>query len=297
MSRVVVTGGTGFIGTAAVAALRARGHEVHLLARSPQPVAECVVHGCDLLADDPARLLAELRPSHLLHLAWYAEPGKFWHAPENLDWVAASLRLARGFAAAGGRRLTVAGSGTEYDWRFPRLDERRTPPGARHLYGRAKAALFDLLSAAAPGLGLSLAWGRVFFLYGPGEHAGRLVSDVIDGVRAGRRVATSDGAQARDFLHVEDVAGALAALLDSPVEGPVNIASGTATPLRALIERVAALAGDATLVDYGARARQPGEPQYLVADVARLRDEVGFRPRFDLGAGLADTVARRAAAG
>jgi nucleoside-diphosphate-sugar epimerase len=293
--RVVVTGGGGFIGREAVAALRARGSEVHLLGRDP--AGDGVHrHVINLLAEDPAPLLRAIAPTHLLHLAWYAEPGKFWHAPDNLDWVAASLRLVQGFAAAGGTRAAFAGSCTEYDWAHERLDEATTPIDAATLYGTSKAALFRILAKAAPVLGLSIGWGRIFFLYGPHENAGRLLPDVVDKVAAGQRVATSDGTQRRDFMHVEDVAAALVALLASDAEGAVNIATGISTPVRELVALAAAAAGDAGLVDFGARPRQAHEPEVMLAAVDRLRDEVGFVPKWTLPDGIADAVARRLAA-
>ncbi len=292
--RVVVTGGGGFIGREAVAALRARGAEVHLLGRAPSGDG---VHGhvIDLLSQDPAPLLRAIAPTHLLHLAWYAEPGKFWAAPENLDWVAASLRLVQGFAAAGGTRAAFAGSCTEYDWTHETLDEALTPLAAATLYGTSKAALYRVLAKAAPVLGLSIGWGRIFFLYGPHENAGRLLPDVVDKVAAGQRVATSDGTQRRDFMHVEDVAAALVALLASRVEGAVNIATGVSTPVRDLVALAATTAGDAGLVDFGARPRQAHEPEVMLAAIARLRDEVGFVPKWSFAAGVADAVARRLA--
>jgi nucleoside-diphosphate-sugar epimerase len=148
---------------------------------------------------------------------------------------------------------------------------------------------------AAPVLGLSIGWGRIFFLYGPYEHAGRLFADVVDTVVAGRRVATSDGTQRRDFMHVEDVAAALVALLASDVAGAVNIASGVSTPVRDVVALVAVAAGDADLIDFGARPRQVHEPEVMRATVTRLRDEVGFVPKWSLGDGIADAVARRLA--
>ena len=291
--RVVVTGGSGFVGRAAVAALVATGAEVHLFGRSSAAVAGCQRHAIDLIGDDPAALLAAIAPSHLLHLAWYAEPGKFWQAPQNLDWLAASLRLARGFAAAGGTRLVGAGSCAEYDWRVPLLDEATTPLVPGTLYGTAKAALFQTLTAAAPVLGLSFGWGRIFFPYGRGERAGRLLPDVIDAVLAGRRVATSDGEQLRDFIHVEDAGAAMVALLASDMTGAVNIASGDCRPLREIIGTAAALAGDATLIDWGARPRQPGEPAVMAAATERLHGTLGFVPRWTLADGIADMVAAR----
>ncbi|MBC7521865.1 MAG: NAD(P)-dependent oxidoreductase [Sandarakinorhabdus sp.] len=287
--KIVVTGASGFVGRAVIAPLLAAGFEVHAIARAPIPGV--TTHALDLLAADPAPLLAAIAPTHVLHLAWYAEPGKFWHAPQNLDWLAAPLRLARAFADAGGQRLVTAGSCAEYDWTHPRLDEATTPIAPATLYGTAKAALFRVITAAA--LPPSYAHARIFFPYGPGERAGRLLPDVIDAVLAGRHVATSDGRQTRDFIHVEDTGAAIAALLGSSATGAVNIASGTARPLRDIIGMAAALAGDAGLVDWGARPRQPSEPAVMEAVTHRLHSEIGFTPRWSLETGLADMVARR----
>jgi nucleoside-diphosphate-sugar epimerase len=287
--RLCVTGASGFIGRELVPLLAAAGHEVVPLGRGG-------AHPLDLLTDDPAPRLADLRPEGLVHLAWIATPGRFWHAPENLDWLAGSLRLVRAFAAAGGRRLVTAGSCAEYDWGFHRLDERLTPLAPHTLYGSAKAALFRTLEAAAPGLGLSFAHARIFFPFGPFEAPGRLLSSLVDGLAAGRRVAVTAGRQQRDFLHVEDVAAAFALLAASDMEGPVNIASGTTARVRDLVETAARLVGRPDLVDHGARPAQPGEPHRMAAGTARLHGELGFGPRFTLEAGLADAVGRRLAA-
>jgi nucleoside-diphosphate-sugar epimerase len=94
----------------------------------------------------------------------------------------------------------------------------------------------------------------------------------------------------RDFLSVEELGDAFAALLDSSVQGPVNLASGEPVVLRELIEAVAQATGRPELVRFGAIDARPGEPAELVADVARLRDEVGWRPRERLFASVARTV-------
>jgi nucleoside-diphosphate-sugar epimerase len=302
MKRVLVTGGTGFIGMEALPVLLERGDEVHVLGRKATwdsadlPAAKSLhFHQCDLLHQDCQGLIAEIRPTHLLHLAWFAEHGAFWWALENLDWVAASLRLVRAFAASGGTRAVFAGTCAEYDWNFDTLDETTTPLRPATLYGVSKLSLFQLLQSAQDRLGISVAWGRIFFPYGPSDQPGKLLSVVIDGVSAGKTVACSDGRQIRSFIHVEDVARAFVALLDSHVTGAVNVATDEVSSVRDMVACAAQLSGDETLVQFGARPMQKGEPPLLRATTRRLFDEVGFRPRFNLADGVARTVQARTA--
>jgi nucleoside-diphosphate-sugar epimerase len=304
--RVLVTGATGFIGSHALKPLLDRGYEVHALGRRAGAAQGVAFHEVDLLDARAAdALVRELGASHLLHMAWYTEHGRFWEAPENLDWVGATLTLLRAFAGAGGRRAVLAGTCAEYDWSEPLELYRELPSAAGHatpelpatLYGAAKQATRIAAGAYARSAGLSVAWGRVFLLYGPGEDRRRLVPSVADALLAGREAPTSDGLQIRDLMHVEDVAGAFAALLDSDVEGPVNVASGHAVSLLDVLELIAAATGRPELLRAGALPRRPGEPERLVAATERLREEVGFRPRVELAAGIAATVEWRRSQG
>jgi nucleoside-diphosphate-sugar epimerase len=276
VKRALLTGASGFLGRPTLAALIAGGVEVHAVARQiPARTAKGVHwHAADLLDGASRRcLMDEVRPTHLLHLAWYVEHGKFWTAPENADWREASLALARDFARAGGRRLVMAGSCAEYDWKRcdaaawkeDDLCDPATP------YGQAKYALYRSLEAQVPELGLSFAWARLFVMFGEGEDKRRLLPSLIDGLLAGKEVALGSPAMLRDFSDTKDIAAMLAALTATDkFEGAVNVASGRGTTIGEVAEIVAGLTGASRAqLKFGALPPRD-EPPAMVADVSRL---------------------------
>jgi len=200
------------------------------------------------------------------------------------------MLLVRSFAEAGGKGAVVAGSCAEYDWRSNGSFSEGSKLGAATLYGRAKAATGSLLTAAARDIGITLAWARIFFCYGPGEPPGRLIGDLITGLSAGNIVKCTDGRQKRDFLHAADIGRALAILADKNANGPINVGSGQAVPVATVIETVARLMKRPELIRLGAQSRPPDDPPHIEADVTRLTTEFGFRPEFDLESGLADVI-------
>jgi nucleoside-diphosphate-sugar epimerase len=295
--RILVTGATGFIGLPAVAELRGRGFEVLGVARHPVNAAAGACHAVDLL-DEPSvnAFMREVAPSHLLHFAWCTEHGRFWDDPANDEWSLATLRLVEAFRRAGGRRVVLAGSCTQYDWSDAALapegvvHERSTRRAPQTPYGRAKESTARELEAYGRQTGLSIATGLVFFPYGPHEKPERLVPSVIRRLLAGEPAETTAGTQVRDFLHVHDCAAAFAALVESDVTGMVNIGSGEGTTVAQVAKTIARILDQEHLLRPGALRMRDDEPARLVADPTRLRDEVGFIPAFDLESGLRDAI-------
>jgi nucleoside-diphosphate-sugar epimerase len=294
----LVTGATGFIGRQTLAPLIGHGFEVHAVARhaSGATMDGVVWHEADLLGPATAEaLVVAVRPTHLLHLAWITEHGRYWWSPENLDWVAASLTLVRKFQASGGKRVVIAGTCAEYDvvsaeeTRRP-LAETDSTQNPHTLYGTTKDALNRMVECFARSVGLSWAWGRAFQIYGPHEYERRLVPSVICSSLNGSPAVCTHGRQIRDFLDARDAGTAFAALLDSLVEGPVNIGSGRKSTVAQVARTIARLVGRPDLLRLGVLPTTPDDPPYLVADVKRLTQEVGFRPTIALEEGLRHAV-------
>jgi nucleoside-diphosphate-sugar epimerase len=291
--RVLVTGATGCIGRHALPLLVARGWDVHAIAsRQATPdVASVTWHRGNLLDATATRAAVhDVAPTHLLHLAWYIAPGKWATAPENVTWVRASLDLFDAFAEAGGARIVTAGSCLEYDWQYGYCSETRTPCAPHTAYGACKHALSELTETFARAHGLSSAWGRIFFVYGPHEHPDRLVASVVRSLLQRQPARTSHGRQVRDYLFAGDVADALVTLLASSLEGPINIASGEPVQLRDIVQRLGDLLDGRDLLQIGAIPPAPTDVPLVVADTRRLTGELGWRPAVGLDAGLRQTI-------
>lgn len=296
--KVLVTGAAGFIGSHAVRALLDRGHPVRAVVRPGGDAARIAdragaveTAACDLWsapASELERLCAGCET--VLHAAWYAVPGLYLAARENLDCAAGSLRLLEAAAAAGVRRAVFVGSCFEYDFDAGYLDEE-SAVGPGSLYAASKLAVRYQGEQRAKLLGVEFAWARLFYQYGPHEDARRLVPAVIRALLQGQPVDVTRGLQVRDFLHVADVGAALAEIAAGGLAGVVNVGSGDPVTVRRVVETLETLVGARGLVRFGARPDNPTDPPFVCANIQKLRAGTGWTPAYDLVRGLEDTLA------
>jgi len=201
---------------------------------------------------------------------------------QGIEWHAADL-LAPGQAS-----WTLPG---DTPWPESRPIAPATP------YGQAKCRAADEVRAFCALHGLSFAWARLFLLFGHDEQPGRLVPSVASALLQGREAKTGSGRHVRDFCEAAWAGRAIAELARSDVKGPVNIGSGQPVRIGALTALIAELCNRPDMLRQGALPDRPEDPPYMVADVRRLRGEVGFAEPFDLDAALAaviDGLRRRA---
>ena len=292
--KILVTGGSGLIGRYCLAQLAARGHEVHAISTIRRDTTEVTWHQANIL--NPLQIkpvLRELKPTHLLHLAWETRHGLYWTSKTNIEWSQASLALAEEFVRNGGKRLVVAGTCAEYQWSnvpSTTLSENfPTMPGS--FYGQCKNSLQQTLSSRAPSATLSMAWGRIFSLYGPGEDPRRLVASVISALLQNRLATCNQADLIRDYCHAADVASAFVSLIENNLEGPINIGSGQAHSLGEVVNTIASKLDATHLVELNeANAMISKDPVSLLPNINRLT-EGGWRPKFTLNTGLDDAIA------
>lgn len=288
MTRCLVTGATGFLGPHVVRALLAAGVEVISLSRTRvAPLAPLHRHIAVDLHDAAAvdEAINGAGASHLVHLAWEATPGVFWHSTENFRWIAASAFLLDAFLRAGGRRAVLAGSCAEYKPSDAPLLEASPTEGAT-FYAASKLAFHGLAETIAREI--EMVWARIFFPYGPDEDASKLTSYIMRELSSGRAPVFQAPGRAVDMIHVEDVARAFACLVAADITGTVNIASNIARLPGEIALEGARLLGNAALADTLARTlRATPRTATLQGDNSRLLGVWSGAPMRDLKGGLA----------
>jgi nucleoside-diphosphate-sugar epimerase len=230
-------------------------------------------------------VLTDSQPDACIHLAWYAEPGKYLDAPENVACLSESLAFLQELFRAGCRQAAVAGTCAEYEATREPAREEETPLRPATLYAAAKCACYWVSRHLAAASGARLAWARLYLPYGPGEDLRRLVPAAIRALRKGNPFPATAGDQVRDFIHVGDAADAFCSLVERGADGPFNIASGRPVTVRALLEILGRRLGRPDLVRFGERPARGWDPPVLAGDTRRLR-ALGWGPRVSLEEGL-----------
>jgi nucleoside-diphosphate-sugar epimerase len=292
LSRVLLTGASGFVGSKVLEALLQRGHQVAVLRRDPaSPRLQPFAGRFEAIAGDMERLDAwsgaakAFAPEILIHAAWRGIHGAERQGPAQEAQVGEALELQRLSAAWGVKRFVSLGSQAEYGPLHAPADEQ-APKHPDSGYGRAKIAIWQGLREQAPALGQRVLWVRLFSAYGPGDDERWVLPSVARALLAGRRPSLGPCTVRWDYVYGRDAAEALLLLLEQGAEGDYNLGSGEAPVLRSTLEALRDLIDPALPLGFGERAEAPGQSTRLQAVTAKLRAATGWAPRTPLAEGL-----------
>lgn len=267
---ILVTGANGFVGRQLVPVLQTRKQPLRLALREGSTFAgvlrDCdeIVESPDLFNADPSWWSQVLQGIEIVvHLAWYAEPGKYLMSPRNIDCLKGTLSLSQACIEAGIRRFLGVGTCAEYDLNQGLL-RSDSPLAPQTLYAACKASTFQILSQLLPDAGIQFVWCRLFYLYGEGEDSRRLVPYIRQRLGEGKPAELTSGRQIRDFLDVKDAAASIAKVALGNQQGPVNICSGIPITVRQLAEQIADEFERRDLLHFGARPDNLFDPPCVV---------------------------------
>jgi UDP-glucose 4-epimerase len=299
--RVFVTGGTGFLGSYVVEHLVGDpARSVALLLRpgsdrsrlAPAALARCTVIEGRL--EDTASLreaLAGFAPDTVVHLAWDGVSPRDRDDPRQLVNIRTSMDLLTLAHEVGARHWIGTGSQAEYGPHLAAIRET-DPTRPTTMYGASKLSVCHLARLGASQRQMRYVWLRVFSCYGPRDHARWLIPYVTLALLRGERPALTEGHQHWDYVHVRDIADAVAAVVENvDAEGVYNVGSGRIVTVRRVVERIRDLIDPSLPLGFGELLYRPDQVMHLEADISRLQRAVGWTAATDLDHGLAETVA------
>lgn len=280
MGRVLVAGGSGFIGAAVARRLRAEGADLTIASRSS---------GVDLADWDAVDALG--RYELIVHAAGRASVPDSFAVPRQYyrDHLLVTLNLLE-LARLSHARLVLAST---YVYgraaHVPAAEEDRLEPHSP--YTASKLLAEGLCRDYHRDFGVPVDILRIFNAYGPGQPDAFLVARVVAGAVAGR-IELADPTPRRDFVHVDDIARAFALAARRVASGceVFNVGTGRSYSVDAVARIAARLAGGDVEIAYSGAPRV-GEIADACADVAKAARVLGWRAEIDLQAGLAALVA------
>ena len=294
MSKCIVTGATGFIGTALCKELLAQGDEVYAVIRPKSSRANKLIalqeHGdttkgrLRILEADLGHLAeslpdAQLHADVFYHLAWNGSAGAeredFELQQKNFGYMADALQAAK---ACGCMKFVGAGSQAEYGVVHGRASEDVTVPNPFMMYGAAKLAAYHMGRILAKQIGMQFVWPRIYSVYGVGENSGTLISYLIETLKKGETPQLSPCENMWNFLYIDDCVKILAALGKSEkTEGIYNVASEDTRPLKDFVMELRDIVAPGAELNFGARQADEARTFWLEPDIGKMKSIVQIK--------------------
>jgi len=291
VSRILLFGSTGFLGKSILDAISKDENEIFTFNRSAWEEKSLNSFRADILAPTSyTDLIKQINPQVMITTAWATTDG-FWHSQSNYDYMRATIDLAD-FALSGNVDHFIGlGSSAELGNTSGYNSGKRAELKPTTEYGKSKAEAGLRISEIAKSYGKNFSWLRVFQAYGRHERESRLIPLVIESLSNGKKIEIQDASKVLDWIHSEDVAGAIKFLLQKNVPDHfLDVGTSEGTSVLAVVEMIATLLGsDKKLIEISNKG-STSQTSQLVCSPESALFRAGWIPKISLDEGLRKVV-------
>lgn len=301
-SRVLVTGGSGFIGSHLVKRLLGEGAEVGVTVRYGNVMKNERLRGCwddlriieaDLRNRGALAGILEFAPQAIFHLAAYNHVGQSFVQVEECFDVNAKGTANLLDTCSDAEKFVYMSTSEVYGHQqtVPFVESMCPEPISPYAITKYAGELYCHMKRRVAGQS-SIVILRPFNTYGPYQSAKAVIPELIINCLRGNPIRTTKGEQTREFNYVGDIVDALmkAAEHSEPIEGPINVAAGEEVAIRDLVKTIAGLTSSQSSIEIGALPYRPTEIWRMYADNTRAREILGWSPQTRLEQGLRSTI-------
>lgn len=291
--KIFITGGTGFLGKPLVKKLLSEKHELLVLKRKDEKIPKEFLRSKIKFVTGELQNIHKLlpkikkfKPDTGIHLAWEGIPSADLEL--NLKNLNGGLNCLQTLAKAGVKRIFVAGSCHEYGEPGKKVNENSPLNPFNALYA-TKTALYFLGSKIAEARGMKFVWGRIGFIYGPGQREASLIPYLLNSIQKNEEPILRNPKGGNDFIYVDDVANAISTLIKKKnlgVNEVYNIGSGEIT---GVMEIVKIIYKEAKL-PVPKHLKDIKKPEGFWMDIKKIKKHTGWKPKFNLEKGIKQII-------
>lgn len=273
MKKVIVTGINGLVGQYIAAPLKELDFEVYGIGTKDIKTDKFNYVKLNINnALETENIFKDIKAQYLIHLAWDTKKG-YLESDANFDLLTSSINMLKYFSENYGKKAVFIGTCFEYKFKNDPLKEN-DELNPTTIYAKSKNYLRELSELYCNKHNIDFSWGRIFYTYGNNENPNRLFPHIINSLKNNQKVSINYSQLKKDYIFAGDIAKAIALLINSNVNGTINLCTGNAISLEEVALTIANKLGKAELLDL--KKLQTNEPEIILGDNSRLLNELNF---------------------
>jgi nucleoside-diphosphate-sugar epimerase len=285
--KVLVVGGSGFLGKEMLRELVDDGHDVIGMGRSANPNRDKNWISADIGRPDTYRsFISNWRPEVVVQSAWVTAQKTYRQSAENLHYASGTLQFAKDCLQIGTNHFIGLGSSAEYGIQIDPCNAAKTTPAPVDLYGQKKLETLLELQGLVAAAGARLTWARVFQPYGLGQDPERLIPWAVERLMAGYDIDLQNPFVKLDWISSRDIGRAISWSITHNTPEVIDIGTGVGTNVHDVLIEVANTLGVKTQITHPISTSENENIHNLIVSGDSPLFQSGWFPADSLQTGL-----------